>query len=201
MEKELGRLNASDRPLIFIAPLINPHDKDLHRLAGGEFVSSALEEKIVPVKSNLAFIELVGFRTEVDFANLAPVACVPTDDNQKSLAVAGLFGRSAGFQADVVTEGTAKKDVIPGARMKRWDTNVCVVLFDGPAPPVVVIGGVRKPVEKIRCDCGSRNVEHSCGIPIENRIGRQRENVNVFRGIGHALDLVCERVLREATGP
>ena len=80
MEKVLCRLSAGERPVIFIAPLINSHDKDLDRLAGGEFVSSALEEEIVPAKSNLAFIELFGFRTEVDFANLAPTARVSADD-------------------------------------------------------------------------------------------------------------------------
>src|SRR5579862_1850174 len=201
MEKVLGRLGAGERPVIFIAPLINPHDEDLDRLAGGEFVSTALEEKIVPVKSNLAFIELFRFRTEVDFANLASLACVPADGNQKSLALAGLFGRRVGFQADVVTQGAAKKDVIPGSRVECRDTNIRIMLFDGPAPPVIVVRGVRKPVEKIWRDGGSRNIDHTRGIPIENGIGRQRENVNVFRGTGHALDLMFKRVLREASGP
>ena len=142
-------------PIIFVAPLINSHDKDLDRLAGSEFVSSALEKKIVPVKSNLAFIELFGLGTEVDFANLTSIARVPADSDPKALASAGFFGRGVCFQADVVMQRTAKKDVIPGGRVECRDACVRVMFFDGPASPVVVVRRVRKPVEKIRRDCGS----------------------------------------------
>src|SRR5215472_17092888 len=97
MEKVLGRLGTGQRPVIFIAPLIPSHDKDLNRLASREFVSRALEKKVVPVKSNHVFAEIFGFRTEVDFANLAPIARMPANDDQKALALAGFFGRGARF--------------------------------------------------------------------------------------------------------
>src|ERR1019366_3326341 len=166
MEKVFGRLGTGERPVVFIAPLINSHDKDPDCVAGGELVSSALEEEIVPVKDNLAFVDLIGFWTEVDFANLASVARVPADDDQEMLALAGFFGRSVCFQADVVMQGTAKKDVIPGGRVECRNTNVRVMFFDGPASPVVVVRRMRQPVKKVRCDCGSRNINHTCWIPI-----------------------------------
>src|SRR5215469_8975290 len=103
MEKVLGRPGAGERPVIFIPPLINSHDKDPDRLVGGKFISSALEEEIVPTKSNLTFVELFRLRAEIDIANLASLACVPADGDQKTLALAGFFGRSTLFQADVVT--------------------------------------------------------------------------------------------------
>ena len=123
MQKVFGRLGTGERPVVFIAPLIDSHDKDLYRLASGKLVLSALEEEIVPVQGNLVFIELFGFRTEVDFANLASIARVPTDDDQESLALARFFGRSVRLQPDIVMQGTAKKNVIPGGRVQRRNSS------------------------------------------------------------------------------
>ncbi len=85
--------------------------------------------------------------------------------------------------------------------MQDGDAKVGVTLFEAEPLPIIVIRGVREPVEKIRCEGLCRSVEGSRRWEIEQRIGGERERFLAFfrvRGFGHG---AIERVVGKTRGP
>src|SRR6516165_9500612 len=170
MEEILDGLSAGKRPIIFVAPLINAHNKNPDRLAGRKFILYALEKKVVPAKCNLVLVDPFSFDAKVYFADFAALAGVAADDNQEALALAGFFRGSVLFHADKVVQRTAKENVIPGRDVQRGNANFCVMFFNGPALPVIVVRRVREPIEVIRSNLGSGDIDYTRRVKPEDRI-------------------------------
>ena len=139
------------------------HDKNLHGLAGSEFVLHPFEEEIVPTKHDFVFIELLGFRAEIHVADFAAAAGVAADDDEQALALAGFFAAAVGFDADVIAQRAAKENVVPRGDVQCGHVNVREMVFNGDALPIVVIGGMGKPIEKVRSESGRGSVDDGTG--------------------------------------
>ena len=68
---------------------------------------------------------------------------------EQVLSGTGGFISGVSFEADVVAQRAALKDVVPGGDGERGDLDVLEVFFDGPLLPVVVVVSVGGPVEEI----------------------------------------------------
>src|SRR5437879_1457031 len=71
--------------------------------------------------------------------------------NEQALAVASCLTPSMRFQAHVVPQRAAEKDVVPSAHVVRGYLDPVVMIFNGPPLPVIVVSGMFEPVCKIGC--------------------------------------------------
>jgi len=97
VKKIFGVFGAGQRPVVLVAPLIAPHHENFHALAVGEIILDTLKKKIVPTKSDVAFLEFCRFGTEVGFTDFAAGTGVAADGHQKLLAFAGFRRCGARF--------------------------------------------------------------------------------------------------------
>ena len=72
-----------------------------------------------------------------------------SDGYQQALPLACCFAFSVLFHADIVVQRSPQKNVVPGSDGQRWDSNFRIVILDIPTLPIVVIVGMRQPVEKV----------------------------------------------------
>src|SRR5260221_12399225 len=70
--------------------------------------------------------------------------------DQQTLACAGVRGCAAGAHTYVVAERPAHEEVVPAAGVERRHGYLVVLLLDTDRAPVVVVVGMREPVEKVR---------------------------------------------------
>ena len=80
-----------------------------------------------------------------------------------------------GFDAHVVAQRSALKNVVPGDDVKSGNVDVGEVLFNGPAFPVVVVVRVGKPIQKIGSDGLGQAVVDLESREIEQRIVIERK--------------------------
>ena len=77
---------------------------------------------------------------------------MPADHDDKLLPLARFVASAVGLDALVVAQRTAEKQVIPGSHMQRGNFDVRKMLFDRERLPVIVVAGMRQPIQKVWCD-------------------------------------------------
>src|SRR5882724_9799811 len=154
MQKVLRSMRTGERPIFLLPPLIGAHDKDLYRLRAGKTVGDILEEIVVPVQSDIAFVECRR-GTKVYVADFASGAGMSSDRHQQSLPPACCLSSSVRLYSDIVAQGSTKKNVVPRCDGQGGHANFGIVVLNCPAFPIVVITGMGEPIEKI----GSKRVQ------------------------------------------
>src|SRR6267154_1529177 len=103
MQKVLRSTRTGERPIFLLPPLIGAHDKDLYRFRVGKAVGDVLEEIVIPVQSDIAFVECRrGAKVHVpDFASGAGMSA---DRHQQSLLPACYLSSSVRPCADIVAQ-------------------------------------------------------------------------------------------------
>ncbi len=200
MKEIFGGPGAEERPVVFRAPLVQAHDKNLHGLGVGEFILHALKEKIIPTERSLAFVELVGLGAEVEFTDMARAPGVAANNDEEALAVTGFCGGGVRFQTNIVTQRAAEKNVVPGSDVQSRHANIRVATFDGDALPILVVVGMREPTEEIGRKNGRGGGRSGSG-ETENGITGEWERVFRPAGVGEFSDFAIEAVLCETGGP
>ena len=146
MEEIFRFFCAGERPFAFFTPFVFAHDENFDRLAIGETILRAFEEKVVPVENHIVFVD-VGGGAEIDVADFRAVAGVAADDDHELLAIARGVVAAVRFDAEIVADRSALKNVVPSGDVKSGDMDVGEMFFDGDFFPVVVVVGMREPVE------------------------------------------------------
>ncbi len=138
-----------ERPFVFFAPFVFTHDENFYGLAVGEAILRAFEEEVVPLEDYVVFVD-VGLGAEIDVADFRAVAGVAADDDHELLAVARGVVAAVRLDAEIVAKRAAEKNVVPRGDVQSGDVNVGEMLFDRDFFPVVVVVGMREPVEIVR---------------------------------------------------
>src|SRR5208282_5636323 len=99
---------ASQRPIVFVAPGIFAHYKNLDCLLTLAAVIDAAQEMIVPAELVGIGIAL-GRGSEIEFAGLAVEGAVIPGSDHEALA------RHARFQPDIIAHDAALKNIVPAA--------------------------------------------------------------------------------------
>src|ERR1700684_719098 len=112
MEEVFRFLRAGERPFVFFTPFVFAHDENFYGLPVGEAILRAFEEKVVPLEDYVVFAD-VGLGAEIDVADFRAVARVTADDDHELWAVARGVVAAVGFDAEIVAERAAEKNVVP----------------------------------------------------------------------------------------
>src|SRR5882724_279690 len=148
MQEVLRGMCTCEWPIFLLPPLIGAHDKDLYRLRVGKAVGDVLEEIVIPVQSDIAFVER-GRGAKVHVADFAPRAGMSSDRNQQSLPPARCLSSSVRSYPDIVAQRSTEKNVVPSRDSQGGYANFGIVVLNRPAFPIVVIARMSEPIEKI----------------------------------------------------
>ena len=195
MQVVARRLCARHGPVVFVAPLVLPHDKNPYRLLFIHAIRGSLQKKVVPAKHGFIEIERQ-VRSEIyrAYFALVPSARVAAHVNHQPLPAACRFRARFVFESHVIPERAAKKNVVPGAHAENGNLNLRVVLFDGPLLPVVVVARMRQPVAKVRRESRGR-------WSAQDRIRMQRQSLGPAQRIAGRTNTATHGVFREARSP
>ena len=192
-------LGPLQRPAHLIAPFVLAHHEDLHRLPVSKLVLLALEQVVVPVQRDGVLVKGC-VRAEIDIANLAAPARVPADGDHKLRAVARCLSTPVRFDAKIIADRTALKNVVPGRNHQRGNLDRAEILLDGPLLPVAVVVRMRQPIKKVRCQL-LRERRAIRRLHVEHRVLRQRQNCAAHHRVGGSPALAIRTVLGQRRGP
>src|SRR5581483_6398481 len=97
----------------------------------------------------------------------------------------------------VIAQRATEKKVIPCGNMQGGNVDISVMIFDRNGLPVIVVAGVRQPIEIVRRERGARSRMRML-IKIEQWIVGEREGRDSLQCICIVGDLAIESILREA---
>ena len=173
MQEIFGALRASQRPVIFFPPLVGAHDENLYRLAG-KFILHALKQVVIPLQSNFVFIVFGGCGSKINLTDFSAASGVTSNGHKQMLPFARRFTSTVRFDSDVVAQRSSLENVVPGSNGEHGNVDVSEVLFDRYLLPILVIGGMSQPIEKIWGQGRRGNRRRGRIRKIKQRIGSQR---------------------------
>src|SRR6266571_2165889 len=165
------------RPIVFLAPLVQPHDKEFHRLVLLHAVVFAFEPVVVPAQLYAHQISHIaaGHQTVVAFREDAGHTTMRPGTDEETLMLPRHRAATALLHSDVILQGGSQEDVMPPADVERWHRDLLVCFLMGNAAPVVIVTGMGQPIEIVRSE-----------IPQERHI-HKREALELRRRITHGL--------------
>jgi hypothetical protein len=136
-------------PVLFVAPLVESHDKELDWLVLFDPILLPLEPVIVPAQ--LHPDEIHGVTTgnqavSTLWENARPIHVRPGTDDQ-ALVCACDCASSTLLHTSVICQGRPQEEVVPAADIERGHGDVFVALIWRDAPPAIVVGGMRQPLQ------------------------------------------------------
>src|ERR1700747_3467601 len=105
---------------------------------------------VVPVQRDRVFIKW-GCGTKINVANLASGTGVATDGHKQALGLACAVTACMLPEPNVVAQRSTQENVVPGCDGERWHLDIGEVLLNRPTLPVIVVTGMRQPIQKVRC--------------------------------------------------
>src|ERR1700724_554843 len=132
MQEILTAARTCERPVIFFPPFVSSHHEDLDCLLFRESILRSLQQVFIPSQGHFVLVELCRGRAKIDIANSLTVACVSADNDEQPLSRARPVS-SVGSDSRIVSKRASLKNVIPGTAGERWNVDVGVLFFDGPA--------------------------------------------------------------------